>query len=163
MCDGHKCGCARARTRLLCARAHVWDTGVGARASTGCARAGTSERVGVGGWGCGWGERGCVGGRAGVCVARECEGVRACVSACVCVCVCVCACGRVCAGGCVGVCPCSEALFLEDRKISEKKSSSGTLAGTLLKQRYSAEQRYSVGKGSSRGTRGTLLGTVEKP
>jgi len=123
VCDGHKCGCARARTRLLCARAHVWDTGVGARASTGCARAGTSERVGVGGWGCGWGARGCVGGRVGVCVARECEGVRARGSACVRVCVCVCAGGRVCAGGCVGVCPCSEALFLEDRKISEKKSS----------------------------------------
>ena len=36
--------------------------------------------------------------------------------------------------------------------------SSGTLAGTLLKQRYSAEQRYSGGKGRGRGTlAGTLL------
>ena len=43
------------------------------------------------------------------------------------------------------------------------ESSSGTPAGTLLKQRYSVDQRYSVRKGSSRGTptgpccnRGTL-------
>ena len=65
-----------------------------------------------------------------VCVfARECEGVRARVSACVRVRVCACACGCVCVGGCVGVCPCSEALLLEDRKISEKKSSRGTPTG----------------------------------
>jgi hypothetical protein len=57
--------------------------------------------------------------RAGACVGYGCGRVR----------VCACACGCVCVGGCVGVCPCSEALLLEDRKISEKKSSSGTPAG----------------------------------
>ena len=77
---------------------------MGARACTGCARAGTSERVGVGGWGCGWGARGCVGGRAGVCVARECEGVRARGSACVRVCVCVCVRAGVCVRVGVWVC-----------------------------------------------------------
>ena len=59
------------------------------------------------------GVRACVWAVVWVCVsARECEGVRARVSACVRVRVCACACGCVCVGGCVGVCPCSEESVL---------------------------------------------------